>query len=196
MSSKPAKLKILLVDEDADRALTMRKALSSAHCTVVGAICTASDILDAATRTQPDIVIIETDSPLRDAVESLAFTRSAHARPVVIFTDDTGNAGMRAAMDAGISAYVVDGLSPQRLLPVLEVARERFVTEQALRTELAATRQALKDRKLIERAKGVLMRARGLEEEAAFGTLRKFAMDRGVSLAEASRRVMDLDTLI
>ncbi|MBL8515262.1 MAG: ANTAR domain-containing protein [Betaproteobacteria bacterium] len=196
MSSKTPKLKVLLVDEDPDRALRMREALAGARCSVVGALCTAREIPEAAARTNPDVVIIETDSPLRDAVESLAFTKSTGARPVVMFTGDPDDAGIRAAIDAGVAAYVVDGLTPRRLRPILLVARERFVAEQALRQELADTRQALKDRKLIERAKGVLMRARGLDEENAFGMLRKFAMDRGLSLAQASSRVLDLDSLI
>ncbi|MBL8521819.1 MAG: ANTAR domain-containing protein [Betaproteobacteria bacterium] len=196
MAPHPAKLKILLVDEDPDRVLRMRAALEAAGCAVVASLSSAGDILASARDADPDVVIIETDSPSRDAVESLAFTASAHARPVVMFTDDTGSAGIRAAVGAGISAYIVDGLAPQRLGPILDLARQRFAADQSLKQELAASRRALTERKAIEKAKGVLMRARGLDEEAAHRMLRKFAMDRGLTLADAAARVLDMDPLL
>jgi len=103
---------------------------------------------------------------------------------------------IRAALKAGVSAYIVDGISPGRIDPIMRIAIERFEAEQELRTELVETRERLEDRKLVERAKGILMKQRAMSEEEAFAALRSHAMDRGIRLGEASRQLIDIAELL
>lgn len=122
-------------------------------------------------------------------------TRDA-PRPIVMFTNDEDTSHVPQALAAGVTAYIVAGLAPQRIRPILEVALARFAHEQSLRTELAQARTALQDRKTIDRAKGLLMQRQGLSEQAAYEKLRKTAMDKGLKLAEVARRLMEVVDLL
>ena len=113
-------------------------------------------------------------------------------RPVVIFTLEDGQTTIRDAVKAGVSAYIVDGLDPRRIKPIVEVARARFEDTQALRRELDEISQKLSDRKLVDKAKGVLMKARGIDEDAAYHAMRKLAMERGQTMAKVARDVIDM----
>jgi response regulator NasT len=115
---------------------------------------------------------------------------------VVIFSDDAQGASIRAAIQAGVSAYVVEGISAKRLEPVMRVAIERFEADQALRAELSSAKLQLAERKLVERAKGIIMKQRGVSEEEAFRALRSLAMERSVKLADAARQVIDIAALL
>ena len=117
-------------------------------------------------------------------------------RPVVIFTQDDGQDAIRDAVKAGVSAYVVDGLDPKRIKPVVEVARARFEDTLAMRRELDELSKKLSDRKLVEKAKGVLMRARGLDEDGAYHAIRKLAMERGQTMAKVSADVIEMAKLL
>jgi response regulator NasT len=145
---------------------------------------------------RPDVVLIDTESPSRDVIEQLAAMKSDAPRPVVMFSDDAENDVIRSVLRAGVTTYVVDGLSAARLKPILTVAMERFETEQALKRELADTRTQLADRKDIERAKGIIQKQRAVPEEEAFSSLRKLAMDRNVTLGEAARQVIEVAKLL
>jgi response regulator NasT len=125
------------------------------------------------------VIIIACDSPDRDTLESLREATEHNPRPVVMFVDRSAPGLAEAAVEAGVAAYVVDGLSVGRVQSVLEVARSRFKLMQRLRTDLHKARADLASRKIIEKAKGLLMKERGLEEAAAYGVLRKLAMDSG-----------------
>jgi len=144
----------------------------------------------------PDVVLIDTESPSRDVLEQLAVMSSSAPRPVVLFTEDAEDDTIRAALRAGVSAYIVDGISPARLDPIMRVAMERFQADQKLRAELDDTRGRLEERKLVERAKGILMKQRGVSEDEAFTALRSHAMDRGIRLAEAAKQVIDISALL
>jgi response regulator NasT len=133
---------------------------------------------------QPDIVLIETESPSRDVLEQLAAVSTSAPRPVVMFTDDAQGDAIRSALRAGVSAYIVDGIAPDRLDPIMRVAMERFESDQALRARLRDAKDRLAERKLVERAKGILMKHRGIDEEAAYAALRKLAMERGLRIGE------------
>lgn len=190
-------IKVLVVENTSDRASSLAGALALAKGVEVA--CTIESPLELLARVaehQPDVVLIATDSPSRDVLEQLAAVSAAAPRPVVVFTDDAGDDSIRAAIRAGVSAYIVDGLSPRRLRPILRVAMERFGAEQALRSELANTKVQLADRKVIERAKGILMQQRGMSEEAAYAALRSHAMQRGLKLAEAAKQVIDIASLL
>lgn len=193
---KPAKLKVMLVDEDPDRAADVRAALEANGCEVVSRLASPLEIYDAVVSTSPDVIIIDTESPSRDSLESLAFVSRDRPHPIVMFSGDRNSDTIRDAIRAGVSAYVVDGLSQARLQPILEVAVARFAAEQSLKRELADARTQLADRKDVERAKGILMKQKNISEEDAFQLLRKFAMDRGIRMAEAAGKVIELASFI
>ena len=169
------KLKVMLVDEDPDRAADVRAALAACACEVISLLASPLEIYDAVKTTSPDVIIIDTESPSRDSLENLAFVSRDRPHPIVMFSGDRSSETIREAIRAGVSAYVVDGLSEARLLPILEVAVARFAAEQTLKQELAYAKTQLTDRKKIERAKGLLMKQQDVSEEDAFQLLRRFA---------------------
>jgi response regulator NasT len=190
-------LKVLLVDDTPDRASALKQALSAVEGVEVA--CTLDSPLELLARVAehaPDVVLIETNSPSRDVLEQLAAVSSSAPRPVVMFTGNAEDETIRASLKAGVSAYIVDGISAGRLEPIMRVAIERFGAEQRLRAELEDTRERLEDRKLIERAKGILMKQRNASEEEAFAQLRSLAMQRGIRLGEAARQVIDVAALL
>jgi response regulator NasT len=190
-------LKILLVDDTPDRASALKQALSTVEGVEVA--CTLDspfELLARVSEHTPDVVLIDTESPSRDVLEQLAAVSSSAPRPVVMFTGNAEDETIRASLRAGVSAYIVDGISAKRLEPIMRVAIERFGAEQRLRAELDDTREKLEDRKLIERAKGILMKQRNASEEEAFTQLRSLAMQRGVRLGEAARQVIDVAALL
>jgi len=189
-------MKVMLVDEDPDRAADVRAALVACGCEVISLLATPLEIYDAVKTMSPDVIIIDTESPSRDSLESLAFVSRDRPHPIVMFSGDRSSDTIREAIRAGVSAYVVDGLSEERLQPILQVAVARFAAEQGLKQELADAKIRLADRKDIERAKGILMKQRELTEEEAFQMLRKFAMDRGIKMADAAARVIDMSSMM
>ncbi len=191
-----APLRVLLIDDGAQRAEQIRDELARLGHLVVGVVDQALLIHDCVLRLQPDVVIVDAESPGRDTLENLATLSSSSPRPVVVFTDDPSAEPMQQALKAGVSAYVIAGLAPQRLMPVLQVAIARFEQERALRQQLDAAHTQLADRKLIERAKGMLMDEIGLSEEQAYRHLRKLAMDRGQRLAQAAERIVQARDLL
>ena len=138
----------------------------------------------------PDLVLIDAGNPSRDALEELTLATAPMDRPVAMFVDKTDGAMTRAAIEAGMSAYVVDGLKPDRLKPILDAAIARFYMVQKMRAELAETRRALEERKIIDRAKGILMRAKGIDEEEAYARMRKTAMDQGRRVADVAQALV------
>lgn len=189
-------LRVLLA-VDTDRSIAgMRDALQRAGYEVIAEVASARALLRAVETERPDVVIIDTESPARDTLEQLAAMNSAAPRPVVMFSG-TGNAAIiRAAVSAGVTAYVVDGLSPERLAPILEVARARFDEESRMRQRLADAEQRLADRKLIERAKGIVMARRGLPEDAAFELMRNKAMQQGLKITDVARQLIAMSDLL
>jgi response regulator NasT len=183
-------IRVLIVDENAERAARLETALVEAGCEVLECLIGRMDVQARVDAVQPDMVIIDMESPDRDTLEDMSRLGRDQPRPIVMFVDRSDSDSIRTAVQAGVSAYVVGGLSPARVRPVLEVAIARFTEFQALRRELEAAKADLEDRKLIERAKGVLMKSRGLGEEEAFRLLRKMAMDRKMRLAAVAREVL------
>jgi response regulator NasT len=174
-------MRVLVVDPDPARAALVAEGLTGVHPLQVR----QSAVLDEAEvgAFAPDVIIIACDSPDRDTLESLREATSVNPRPVVMFTDRSTPGLAEAAIQAGVAAYVVDGLAAGRVRPVLEVAMSRFELMQGLRADLAKAKADLASRKTIDRAKGLLMKERGLDEAAAYGVLRKLAMDSGRPIA-------------
>lgn len=145
---------------------------------------------------QPDLIIIDAESDARDVLEHIVIATRDERRPIVLFTEDGATASIDAAMAAGVSAYIVAGLQAERILPVLNVALARFRQEEKLRAELLDTRHKLLERKVIERAKGLLMTHQGLTEEQAYQRLRSMAMNKKLKLAEIAQRILDVEDLL
>jgi response regulator NasT len=189
-------LRVLVIDESRQRAAGICAGLALAGHQVAAVLPSAWDLAAQVETIKPDVILIETAAPSRDTLEHLSAMNRDAPRPVVIFAQE-GEAGViRAAMRAGVSAYVVDGLDPGRIKPVIEVALARFDEYQALRRELDDTSRKLSERKLIDRAKGILMRTRAMGEEEAYHALRKLAMERGITVAAVSRNVIDMAQLL
>jgi response regulator NasT len=184
--ARDSALRVMIVDADGKRSRQLRGALSLAGYRVVAELREAIDLPDAVAGMKPHIVIVAADSPDRDTLEQIALTTRNAPRPVVMFTQDGASDTIKAAVQAGVSAYVVDGLAPDRLKPILEVACARFEAHQALSLKLADTERELAERKLVERAKGMLMAKRGLNEADAYKELRQLAMATGKTLGEVA----------
>lgn len=185
-----ASVRIILVDDDRDRMGLLDAALSSAGHEVVGRLLDTDDILGAVASLQPDIVLLDVDSPSRDTLESLGHISRDRPRPIVLFAQKSDSETIRRAMRAGVSAYVVDGMNPNRLQPVIEVAIARFQEFQGMRRELENTKLKLADRRDVEKAKGLLMKRKGVDENAAYELLRKMAMDRNIRLGDVARSLI------
>ena len=145
---------------------------------------------------QPDLIIIDAESDARDVLEHIVIATRDERRPIVLFTEDGATASIDAAMAAGVSAYIVAGLHAERILPVLNVALARFRQEEKLRAELLDTRHKLLERKVIERAKGLLMTHHGLTEDQAYQRLRSMAMNKKLKLADIAQRILDVEDLL
>jgi response regulator NasT len=189
-------LRILLVDDTGRDFEVLRDALRDSGHAIVGECADAMTLLAMVGATQPDAIIIDSDSPTRDVLEQLFVVSRDNPRPIVMFTDDGDSATIRAALDAGVTTYIVEGLQPHRVRAIIEVAKARFDADRALRAELEAARSELVARKRIERAKGLLMKARALSEDDAYRALRKLAMDRRSTLADVAQQLIDAAELL
>lgn len=182
--------------ELAERSRALRIGLLESGFNLVATLPGDMFLGERLAQLQPDLVIMDADSEARDVLEHVVMATRDAPRPIVMFTNDEDTSHVKDALAAGVTAYIVAGLAPQRIRPILEVALARFAHEQSLRTELAQARTALQDRKTIDRAKGLLMQRQGLTEQAAYEKLRKTAMDKGLKLAEVARRLMEVVDLL
>jgi response regulator NasT len=189
-------LRVLLCDEDRGRAALLEQALADAGYSVIARLADADNLSAEVARHQPDVIIIDLDSPDRDTLEQMRTISREQPRPIVMFAEDDDSGTINQAIKAGVSAYVVDGLSGKRVRPVMEVAIARFREYQALREELARTKNSLEERKLIEQAKGLLMQHRQMSEHEAYQALRKLAMDQGRKIPEVARNVIAIMELL
>ena len=207
----------LAIDEDdehavsqAQRSRSLRIGLLENGFNLVATLPADVFLTERLAQLQPDMIIVDAESEARDALEHVVMATRDERRPIVMFTNDNDTSHVKYAVAAGVSAYIVAGLSSERIRPILDVAMARFEHEQALRTELANTRTELeeqnlqlaartaelRDRKIIDRAKGVLMQRQNLTEQAAFEKLRKTAMDKGLKLVEVAQRMLDVADLL
>ena len=190
------RLSIVVVEADRDRALLMIESLREAGDHDVQVISEVSSLGRKIAERNPDVVLIDIANPSRDTIEELTLATSPLDRPVAVFVDQSDGSLTKAAIEAGVSAYVVDGLRPERVKPVVDAAITRFNMFRRMREELAETKRALEERKLIDRAKGMLMKAKGIEEDAAYALLRKTAMDQGKKIAEIAAALVTAAELL
>jgi response regulator NasT len=189
-------MRVLVVDESDERAALLREALTAAGHEVAASIASPLELLRAVEMQRPDVIVIDTDSPTRDVLEHVVIVSQSSPRPIVMFSSDAGGEAIRSAVRAGVSAYVVDGLDASRVSSIVEVACARFDEFQRLRIELAEANLKLSERKLVERAKGLLMRSRGLSEDEAYHALRKLAMSKKQRLGETAQQLIDAADLL
>lgn len=189
-------LTIIVVEEDRDRAIGIVDALKDSIECDVHVIGNASGMARKIAAFQPDVVLIDVDAPSRDMLEELTLASGPLERPVAMFVSAAAGDLAQTAIEAGVSAYVVDGLSPERVKPVMDTAIARFQMIRQMRSELAETRRALEERKVIDRAKGLLMKARGIDEDAAYALLRKSAMDQGKRVADVAQALVTAADLL
>ena len=142
------------------------------------------------------MIIVDAESQARDTLEHVVMATRDARRPIVLFTDDSDTSHVRAAIASGVTAYVVAGLAPNRVKPVLEVALARFEHEEMMRHELAEARSQLSERKVVDRAKGMLMQRHQISEPDAYARIRKAAMDKGLKMAQIAQRIVDAADLL
>ena len=182
--------------EQAERSRALRIGLLENNFNLVATLPADVFLSERIAQLQPDLIIVDAESEARDALEHVVMATRDERRPIVMFTNDEDTSHVKDAVAAGVCAYIVAGLAPQRIRPILDVAMARFAHEQALRAELADARTELQERKTIDRAKGLLMQRQGLTEQAAYEKLRKTAMDKGLRLGEVARRMLEMVDLL
>jgi two-component system, response regulator / RNA-binding antiterminator len=197
------RLSVLIVTDPLDTesaqsadAHAIAQALADAGSLVLGVRAGDATLPEAIEQLRPDVVVVRSDSGVRDVLEHIAVATQHERRPIALFTDSEDRPTMREALGSGVSAYVVKGLAPERVQSVIDVAVERFTAEEALRSELASAKTELADRKLIDRAKRLLMNKKQLDEPTAHRFLQDLAMKKGIRLRDAAERVIDLESLL
>ncbi len=186
----------MLVDENQERAIPLKQVLREAGYEVIAYISDMADLNREVARHSPDVIIIDIDSPSRDTLEHISLAGRDDPRPIVMFTHDGDSEKIRSATRAGVSAYVVGGISNERLKPIMDAALARFDEYRQLRLQLDTANSKLAERKVIERAKGILMQRREISEDQAYQALRKLAMDRNERLGEVARQVVEAAQLL
>ncbi|CAD7051163.1 MULTISPECIES: ANTAR domain-containing response regulator [Pseudorhizobium] len=191
-----AELTILVIDENAIRASIIEEGLREAGHDRVNVIHEVNGVARTIETLQPDVIIIDIENPNRDMMEHLFQLTRTVGRPIAMFVDRSDTASIEAAVDAGVSAYIVDGLKKERVKSILDMAVSRFNAFSRLQRELAEARSALEERKVVERAKGILMKMRGLSEEEAFALLRQSAMNEKKKMADIAQSIVTAARLL
>jgi len=189
-------LKVMIVDYDLERTKPLKQSLIDSGYNVIAHLKDTVNLDDACCELQPDIVIIDTDSPSRDTLENICVMTMNQARPIVMFTHDDDKEQMKLATKAGVCAYVVGSIPSERLRPVIDAAVVRFEEFNYLREALQEANAKLSDRKIIERAKGLLMKQRNINEEEAYVMLRKLAMQKNMRLGALSEQIVEAAQLL
>ena len=191
-----AELTILVIDENAIRASIIEEGLREAGHERVTVIQEVNGVARTIDMLQPDVIIIDIENPNRDMMEHLFQLTRTVGRPIAMFVDRSDTASIEAAVEAGVSAYIVDGLKKERVKSILDMAVSRFNAFSRLQRELAEARSALEERKVVERAKGILMKMRGLSEEEAFTLLRQSAMNEKKKMADIAQSIVTAARLL
>ena len=189
-------LRVLIVDDSTSRGEAVAAALRADDCQVVGVVPEDGNLIENVRNTNADVIVCALDSASRDTIESMGALHRGEPRPVVMFVDRSEPGRTEQAMEAGIAAYVIEGLAPQRVKPVIDVAIARFRAHRQLQDQLDEARMALSDRKLIDRAKLILIKQRHMTEDEAHRSLRKLAMEQGRKLRDVAESVISLSDMI
>jgi response regulator NasT len=197
MTGRP--LRILIIDESAVRAAILEEGLREAHAAegvTIQHIRDMADLLPRIASIDPDVILIDLENPSRDTLEQMFQVSRLARRPIAMFVDKSDSATVQAAVDAGVSAYIVDGLRKERMKPILDVTISRFNAFDRLQSELHAAKSALEDRKIIDQAKAILMKQRNLSEEDAYVLLRRTAMNQNRKIGDLARSLIAAAALL
>ena len=186
---------VLLIEELQNRSSILKKTLLEFGYNIAQHVPLNTDLMEQVNKFQPDMLILATDQPSPELLKKLAEINQLLPLPIIIFAENDSPNLIKGAIKAGVSAYVVSEIIPQRLNSIISVANERFKAEQALRNELQQTKNQLESRKYIEKAKGIIMEQKQLNEQNAYNLLRKMAMDQGNSLASVAKNIIDVHAL-
>jgi response regulator NasT len=188
--------KIVIVDESPIRAAILEEGLREAGYTSVVRISEMQSLLARIYALDPDIIVIDLENPSRDILEQMFQVSRAVRRPIAMFVDQSDSASIQASVDAGVSAYIVDGLKKERIKPILDLCVSRFNAFAKLQDELDRTKHALEERKVIDRAKGILMKLKGLTEEEAYVLMRSTAMREKKKIGEIAQSILTASELL
>ncbi|WP_221794613.1 ANTAR domain-containing response regulator [Aquisediminimonas sediminicola] len=189
-------MRVAIVDESPARAAVIREGLEASGLRDINLFTERRGLVAALNDLQPDVILMNLANPSRDMLEESFMVSRALARPIAMFVDQSDEDAIAQAVDAGVSAYVVDGLKTERIKAVLELAIKRFNAFARLQSELDEARTALADRKSVDAAKALLMKKRGMDEPAAYAALRKAAMDSGRRMADVADALLTAEKLM
>jgi two-component system, response regulator / RNA-binding antiterminator len=184
-------LRVMIIDNDLKRSKPLKQSLIDNGFDVIAHVEDDVNLQTKCCELEPDIVIMDIESPSRDILDNVCMITQGNTKPVVMFSQDGEKEMVKAATKAGVSAYVVGTIPSERLTPVIEAAIARFEEMKQLRDELQMANMKLDERKVVERAKGILMRQRNLDEDEAYKMLRSMAMQRNMKLADLSNQLID-----
>ena len=196
MDGMKDRLSVVIVEMDRERGVLIEESLRVAGDFDITVVAETNDLAGKIRDLNPDMVLVDIANPSRDVLEELTIASGPMVRPVAMFVDRSDEALTRAAIEAGVSAYVVDGLKSDRVKPILDAAVTRFNMFHRMRVELATTKRALEERKVIDRAKGMIMKARKVDEDEAYAILRKAAMDQGKRVADVAQALVSTAGLL
>jgi response regulator NasT len=188
--------KIVIVDESPIRAAILQEGLREAGFTDVVHISEMQSLLARIYAVDPDVILIDLENPSRDVLEQMFQVSRAVRRPIAMFVDQSDSASIQASVEAGVSAYIVDGLRKERIKPILDLCVSRFNAFAKLQEELERTKSQLEDRKIIERAKGILMKLKGLTEDEAYVLLRSTAMREKKKIGEIAQSIITASEML
>jgi response regulator NasT len=188
--------KIVIIDESPIRAAILEEGLREAGYTEVVQVNEMQSLLARISALDPDIIVIDLENPSRDSLEQMFQVSRAVRRPIAMFVDQSDSAMIQASVDAGVSAYIVDGLKKERIKPILDLCVSRFNAFARLQDELDRTKNALEERKVIDRAKGILMKLKGLTEEEAYVLMRSTAMREKKKIGEIAQSILTASELL
>ena len=189
-------LRVMIVDSDLERTKPLKQSLIDTGYQVIAHLKDTVNLDDACCELQPDIVIIDTDSPSRDTLENICVMTMHEPRPIMMFTHDGDKEQIKLATKAGVCAYVVGSIPNERLQPVIDAAIARFEEFSSLRKELAEANIKLSERKIIERAKGLLMKQKKINEDEAYNMLRTMAMQKNMRIGTLSKQIVQAAELL
>ena len=189
-------LRVLLVNDTNKQVGRLRAALIQAGCEIVEEVSSALMIPKKVAELRADVVIIDTESPSRDVLEQICVVTQDEPRPIVMVSEDTQPSAIKAAIKAGVSAYVVEDIDKHRLSAVLDIAQARFEIDQSLMQQIRQAESRLNERKVVERAKGLLMQLRSMTEPEAYHVMRKIAMDRNIRIIDVAKKLLSMNELL
>jgi response regulator NasT len=190
--SDSSALRLLLIDENTQRSELVASALDNSIYKIMHIANSDANLLKQVDQLQPDIIVIDVESPNRDILESLHTIKNYNPKPVVMFSGEQDTHKINQSIESGVSAYVVGGIDPSRVKPILDAAVARFKEYQKLKTELSETKHQLASRKVIDQAKRLLMKYKNLDEDQAFRTIRKTSMDTGQKLEDVAKTIVSM----